>query len=351
MQNFINAFGIFIASFEEVVLLSKVRVGINGFGRIGRMFLRAAIDDKDLEIVAVNDVADAKSLAYLLKYDSVHRQFPGNIEASADSISVNGRKIRVLSVKEPDQLPWKDLKVDVVIESTGVFTDKESASRHLAAGARKVIITAPAKGDVVTVVKGVNDESYDKKQHNVCSNASCTTNSLAPLVKVLQDKFGIRHGLMTTVHAYTNDQRILDLPHKDLRRARAAALSIIPTTTGAAKAIGDVIPQLNGKLDGMALRVPVPDGSITDFVCVVEKPTTVEEINKAFKDAAAGPMKGVLQYTEEPLVSVDIIGNPHSAIFDAGLTKVIDGVLVKVCAWYDNEWGFSKRLVDVAKMM
>ncbi|MBI2145147.1 type I glyceraldehyde-3-phosphate dehydrogenase [Candidatus Woesearchaeota archaeon] len=351
MQNFINAFGIFIASFEEVVLLSKVRVGINGFGRIGRMFLRAAIDDKDLEIVAVNDVADAKSLAYLLKYDSVHRQFSGTVEASADSISVNGRKIRVLSVKEPDQLPWKDLKVDVVIESTGVFTDKESASRHLAAGARKVIITAPAKGDVVTVVKGVNDESYDKKQHNVCSNASCTTNSLAPLVKVLQDKFGIRHGLMTTVHAYTNDQRILDLPHKDLRRARAAALSIIPTTTGAAKAIGDVIPQLNGKLDGMALRVPVPDGSITDFVCVVEKPTTVEEINKAFKDAAAGPMKGVLQYTEEPLVSVDIIGNPHSAIFDAGLTKVIDGVLVKVCAWYDNEWGFSKRLVDVAKMM
>lgn len=330
--------------------MSKVRVGINGFGRIGRMFLRAAMEDHDIEVVAVNDVTDAKTLAYLLKYDSIHRQFPGTVEAASDSISVNGKKIKVLSVKEPEQLPWKDLKVDVVIESTGVFTDKESASRHITAGAKKVLITAPAKGGVATIVKGVNDKSHNKSQ-NVCSNASCTTNSLAPLVKVLHDKFGIRHGLMTTVHAYTNDQKILDLPHKDLRRARAAALSIIPTTTGAAKAIGDVIPELNGKLDGMALRVPVPDGSMTDFVCVVEKPTSVEEINKAFKDAANGPMKGVLQYTEEQIVSVDIIGNPHSAIFDSSLTKVIDGVLVKVCAWYDNEWGFSKRLVDVVKMM
>ncbi len=331
--------------------MAKIRVGINGFGRIGRMFLRAAIDDHGIDIVAVNDVTDAKTLAYLLKYDSIHRQFQGTVESTADSLTVNGRKIRVLSVKEPEQLPWKDLKVDVVIESTGIFTDKESASKHLAAGARKVIITAPAKGPDITIVKGVNDKSYDKKQHNICSNASCTTNSLAPVVKVLHDNFRIRHGLMTTVHAYTNDQRILDLPHKDLRRARAAAVSIIPTTTGAAKSIGEVIPELQGKLDGMALRVPVPDGSITDFVCVVEKPTTVEAINKAFKEAANGYMKGVIQYTEDPIVSTDIIGNPYSSIFDAALTKVIDGVLVKVCAWYDNEWGFSKRLVDVVKMM
>ncbi|MBI2581090.1 type I glyceraldehyde-3-phosphate dehydrogenase [Candidatus Woesearchaeota archaeon] len=331
--------------------MGKVRVGINGFGRIGRMFLRAAIEDRDIDIVAVNDVTDAKTLAYLLKYDSVHRQFQGTVEAAADSLTVNGRKIRVLSVKEPEQLPWKDLKVDVVIESTGIFTDKESASKHLAAGAKKVLITAPAKGPDITIVKGVSDKSYDRKQHNICSNASCTTNSLAPVVKVLHDNFKIKHGLMTTVHAYTNDQRILDLPHKDLRRARAAAVSIIPTTTGAAKSIGEVIPELNGKLDGMALRVPVPDGSITDFVCVVEKPTTVEAINKAFKEAASGYMKSVIQYTEEPIVSVDIIGNPHSSIFDATLTKVVDGVLVKVCAWYDNEWGFSKRLVDVVKAL
>ena len=331
--------------------MAKIRVGINGFGRIGRMFLRAAADDRDLEIVAVNDVTDAATLAYLLKYDSVHRKFPGSIEASSDSLVVDGKKIRVLSVKDPGQLPWKDLKVDVVIESTGVFTDKESASKHIAAGAKKVLITAPAKGPDITIVKGVNDKSYSKKQHNICSNASCTTNSLAPMVKVLHDNFKIRHGLMTTVHAYTNDQRILDVPHKDLRRARAAALSIIPTTTGAAKAIGEVIPELNGRLDGMALRVPVPDGSITDFVCVVEKPTTVEEINRAFKAAAEGYMKGVIQYNDEPIVSVDIIGNPYSSIFDATLTKVVDGVLVKVCAWYDNEWGFSKRLVDLVKML
>ena len=331
--------------------MGKVRVGINGFGRIGRMFLRAAADDKDIEIVAVNDVTDAATLAYLLKYDSVHRQFPGTVESTADSLTVNGKKIKVLSVKDPSQLPWKDHKVDVVIESTGLFTDKESASKHITAGARKVLITAPAKGPDITIVQGVNDKDYNRKEHNICSNASCTTNSLVPVVKVLQDKFGIKHGFMTTVHAYTNDQRILDLPHKDLRRARAAAVSIIPTTTGAAKSVGEVMPELQGKLDGMALRVPVPDGSITDFVCVVNRPTTVEEINKAFKEAAASYMKGVIQYTEEPLVSSDIVGNPHSSIFDAALTKVIDGVLVKVCAWYDNEWGFSKRLVDVVKMM
>ncbi len=331
--------------------MSKIRVGINGFGRIGRMFLRAAAGERDIEIVAVNDVTDAATLAHLLKYDSVHRQFPGSVEAAADSLTVNGKKIKVLSVKDPEQLPWKDLKVDVVVESTGIFTDKDSASKHITAGAKKVIITAPAKGPDITIVRGVNDKSYDAKKHNICSNASCTTNSLVPVVKVLQDKFGVRHGLMTTVHAYTNDQRILDLPHKDLRRARAAALSIIPTTTGAAKSVGDVMPELKGKLDGMALRVPVPDGSITDFVCVVERPTTVEEVNKAFKEAAMGYMKGIIQYTEEPIVSVDIIGNPHSSIFDAALTKVVDGVLVKVCAWYDNEWGFSKRLVDVVKMM
>ncbi|MBI2549720.1 type I glyceraldehyde-3-phosphate dehydrogenase [Candidatus Woesearchaeota archaeon] len=331
--------------------MAKIRVGINGFGRIGRMFLRAAADDRDIEIVAVNDVTDAATLAYLLKYDSVHRKFLGSIEASSDSLVVDGRKIRVLSVKDPGQLPWKDLKVDVVIESTGVFTDKESASKHLAAGAKKVLITAPAKGPDITIVKGVNDKSYNRKAHNICSNASCTTNSLAPMVKVLHDNFKIRHGLMTTVHAYTNDQRILDVPHKDLRRARAAALSIIPTTTGAAKSISEVIPELSGRLDGMALRVPVPDGSITDFVCVVEKPTTVEEINRAFKAAAEGYMKGVIQYNDEPIVSVDIIGNPYSSIFDATLTKVVDGVLVKVCSWYDNEWGFSKRLVDLVKTL
>ncbi|MBI2175992.1 type I glyceraldehyde-3-phosphate dehydrogenase [Candidatus Woesearchaeota archaeon] len=331
--------------------MSKIRVGINGFGRIGRMFLRAAADEKDIEVVAVNDVTDSKTLAYLLKYDSVHRQFSGTVEAAADSLIVNGKKIKVLSVKDPEQLPWKDLKVDVVIESTGLFTDKDSASKHITAGAKKVLVTAPAKGPDITIVKGVNDKSYDAKKHNVCSNASCTTNSLVPVVKVLQDNFGIKHGLMTTVHAYTNDQRILDLPHKDPRRARAAALSIIPTTTGAAKSVGEVMPELQGKLDGMALRVPVPDGSITDFVCVVSRPTTAEEINKAFKEAAAGYMRGVIQYTEDPIVSTDIIGNPHSSIFDAALTKVVDGVLVKVCAWYDNEWGFTKRLVDVVKML
>ncbi len=331
--------------------MAKVRVGINGFGRIGRMFLRAAAGEKDIEIVAVNDVTDAATLAYLLKYDSVHRQFSGKVEAAAGSIIVDGRKIKVLSVKDPAQLPWKDLKVDVVIESTGLFTDRESASKHIAAGARKVIITAPAKGPDITIIKGVNDAAYRKNEHTVVSNASCTTNSLVPLIKVLQDRFGIKHGLMTTIHAYTNDQRILDLPHKDLRRARAAALSIIPTTTGAARSVGEIIPALSGKFDGMSLRVPVPDGSITDFTCVVEKPATVEEINRAFREAANGAMKGVLQYSEEPIVSIDIIGNPHSSIFDASLTKVIDGVLVKVCAWYDNEWGFSKRLVDVVRMM
>ena len=331
--------------------MGKVRVGINGFGRIGRMFYRAAADEKDIEIVAVNDVTDAKTLAYLLKYDSIHRQFSGTVESTEDSITVNGKKIKVLSVKEPEQLPWAELKVDVVIESTGLFTDKESASKHIKAGAKKVIITAPAKGPDITIVRGVNDKQYNKSQHNICSNASCTTNSLVPLISVLQSKFGIKHGLMTTVHAYTNDQRILDLPHKDLRRARAAAMSIIPTTTGAAKSVSDVIPELQGKLDGMSLRVPVSDGSITDFVCVVGRPTTAEEINKVFKEAASTYMKGIIQYNEEPIVSVDIIGNPHSAIFDATLTKVVDGVLVKVCAWYDNEWGFSKRLVELVKSM
>ncbi len=331
--------------------MGKIRVGINGFGRIGRMFLRAVADDKEIEVVAVNDITDAKTLAYLLKYDSVHRQFAGTVEAAADSLVVNGKKIKVLSIKDPGQLPWKDLKVDIVVESTGLFTDKESASKHIAAGARKVLITAPAKGPDITIVKGVNDKDYDRKQHNICSTASCTTNSLVPVVKVLQDNFGIKHGLMTTVHAYTNDQRILDLPHKDPRRARAAAVSIIPTTTGAAKSVGEVMPELQGKLDGMALRVPVPDGSITDFVCVVNRPTTVEEINKAFKEASLGYMKGIIQYTEDPIVSIDIIGNPHSSIFDAALTKVVDGVLVKVCAWYDNEWGFTMRLVDVVKVL
>jgi glyceraldehyde 3-phosphate dehydrogenase len=328
-----------------------IRVGINGFGRIGRMFLRAAADEKDIEVVAVNDITDAKTLAYLLKYDSVHRLFPGTVESSQDSIIVDGKKIKVLSVKDPEQLPWKTLGVDVVIESTGIFTDKEGASKHLKAGAKKVVITAPAKNPDITIVKGVNEKSYNKATHHIISNASCTTNSLAPIIKILQDKFGIKHGLMTTIHAYTNDQRILDLPHKDPRRARSAAVSMIPTSTGAAKSVGEIIPALAGKFDGMSVRVPIPDGSLTDFVCVLNTPTTVEEINKTFKEAAEGSMKGVLQYNDEQIVSIDIIDNPHSSIFDSTLTKVIDGVLVKVCAWYDNEWGFSERLVDVVKML
>ncbi len=329
-----------------------IRVAINGFGRIGRLVFRAGMKRKGIEFVAVNDLTDAKTLAHLLKYDSVHGILDADIKAKGNSIVVNGKEIKIFSEKEPENLPWKKLKIDVVVESTGIFITKEGAEKHLKAGAKKVLISAPAKGDnpIKTIVIGVNDKDYDRKKDNIISLASCTTNCLAPVVKVLNDNFGIEKGFMTTVHAYTNDQKILDLPHKDLRRARAANLSIIPTTTGAAKAVTLTIPELKGKLDGMAMRVPVADGSITDFVAVLKKEATAEEINKIFKSASEKSLKGILQYTEEPIVSIDVVGNPHSAIFDAELTKT-SGKLVKVVAWYDNEWGYSCRMVDFIEMM
>jgi glyceraldehyde 3-phosphate dehydrogenase len=326
-----------------------VKLGINGFGRIGRLLYRAAFGDPNIEIVAVNDVTDSKTLAHLLKYDSVHGVLDERVSAEGESISVGGRKTKVLKVKDPAELPWKNLGVDVVVESTGLFTDRDSASKHLGAGARKVIISAPGKNADLTVVVGVNDKDYDKTKHHIVSAASCTTNCLAPVAKVLNDNFTIVRGLMTTIHAYTNDQRILDLPHKDLRRARAAGLSMIPTTTGAAKAIGLVIPDLKGKLDGVAIRVPVADGSIVDLLVEVKKSTTREEVNAAVAKAASGELKGVLSYCEDPVVSADIVGNSHSSIFDAGLTMVMGGNLVKVFSWYDNEWGFSERLVDLIR--
>jgi len=329
-----------------------VRVAINGFGRIGRLVFRAGMKRKGIEFVAVNDLTDAKTLAHLLKYDSVHGILDIDIKAKGSSIVVNGKEIKIFSEREPENLPWKNLKIDVVVESTGIFITKEGAEKHLKAGAKKVLISAPAKGDnpIKTIVMGVNEKDYDRKKDDIISLASCTTNCLAPVVKILNDNFGIEKGFMTTVHAYTNDQNILDLPHKDLRRARAAAMSIIPTTTGAAKAVTLTIPELKGKLDGMAMRVPVADGSITDFVAVLKKEATAEEINKLFKSASEKSLKGILQYTEEPIVSIDIVGNPHSAIFDAELTKT-SGKLVKVVAWYDNEWGYSNRMVDFIKMM
>lgn len=323
-----------------------IKVGINGFGRIGRHFLRAS-SGYPVEVVAINDLTDPKTLAHLLKYDSVHGPFKGDVAAKEEGLIFNGRDIRVLAKKDPLDLPWRDLGVDVVIESTGVFTKREDAEKHLKAGARKVIISAPAKGPDVTIVLGVNEKSYDNSKHNIISNASCTTNCLAPVVKVLHDSFRIQKGYMVTVHAYTNDQRILDFPHKDLRRARAAAVNIIPTTTGAAKAIGEVIPDLKGKLDGSARRVPVADGSLIDLTVIVEKSTSVEEVNRKIKESAEGAMKGYLQNSEEPLVSSDIIGNPHSSIFDAQSTQVMEGNLVHVVSWYDNEWGYSCRLRDL----
>lgn len=330
-----------------------VKVGINGFGRIGRNVVRAALDlgPRDIEFVAVNDITDAKTLAYLLKYDSVHGVLGEEVKASDGQITLAGKKIKVLSEKDPSKLPWKDLGVDVVMECTGIFRDKEKAGMHLSAGAKKVIISAPAKGDVKTVVMGVNENTYDAKSDDIVSNASCTTNCLAPVAKVLQDNFGIVKGLMTTVHSYTNDQKILDLPHKDLRRARAAAMSIIPTTTGAAKAVGLVIPELKGKLNGFAMRVPTFDASIVDLTVELNKGASVEDINAAMKKAATGPMKGILGYTEDPIVSVDVIGDPLSSIFDASLTMQIDDKFVKVGSWYDNEWGFSCRMNDLAKLM
>ena len=326
------------------------RVGINGFGRIGRQTFKAMLDyyPDDLEVVAINDLFDTQTNAHLLKYDSNYGRFPGTVEAQGDNLVVNGKAIRVLAMKDPSQLPWKDLGADIVIESTGVFTDAPRAAVHLQAGAKKVIISAPAKGEDITIVMGVNEDRYDPRKHHIISNASCTTNCLAPAAKVIFDRFGIKRALMTTVHSYTNDQRILDLPHRDLRRARAAALNIIPTTTGAAKAVALVIPELKGKFDGFALRVPTPTVSIIDLVADTEKPTSVEEVNGAFKEASMGRMKGILDITMEPLVSMDFKGDPHSSIVDGPSTMVIDQTMVKVVAWYDNEWGYSVRVADLA---
>jgi glyceraldehyde 3-phosphate dehydrogenase len=326
-----------------------VRVGINGFGRIGRNVLRAATMAKqgELEFVAVNDITDTKTLAHLLKYDSIHGRFPGTVAAKGDALIVNGREIKVSAIKEPDKLPWKELGVELVLESTGRFTDRDSAAKHLAAGAKKVVISAPAKGEDITIVMGVNHEKYDPAKHHVISNASCTTNCLVPVVKVVLDNWGFTHGFMTTVHSYTNDQQILDLPHKDLRRARAAALSIIPTTTGAAKATGLVLPEVKGKIDGVSLRVPTPDVSLVDLTADVEKRTTIEEVNAAFKRAAQGALKGILDVSDEPLVSVDYVGSLFSSVVDALSTNVIDGTLVHVSSWYDNEMGYSARCVDL----
>ncbi len=329
--------------------MAKIKVAINGFGRIGRLSLKAALNSNDIDIIAVNDLTDSATLAHLLKYDSVHGKFPGSVMAEGEYLVVNGNKIRVFSEKDPANLPWKDLGVDVVIESTGVFRDREKISKHLQAGASKVVLCVPSKtaADVdATVVLGVNDSDI-QPQHQIYSNASCTTNCLAPVAKVLNDHFGIKRGLMNTIHSYTNDQIILDAPHKDLRRARAAAMSIIPTTTGAAKAVGLVIPELKGKLDGFAMRVPTPDGSVVDLTVELSRAVTKDEINAAVKAAAEGPMKGILEYCMDPIVSADVIGNTHSSVFDSQLTQVIDGNFVKVVTWYDNEFGYANRVVDL----
>jgi len=331
-----------------------IRVGINGFGRIGRQVLRAAKLQgvADLDFVAVNDLTDTKTLAHLFKYDSVHRTYQGDVSHSANGITVDGDEVKVFAEKDPANLPWKDLGVDIVLESTGRFTDASGAKKHIDGGAKKVIISAPAKGEDITIVMGVNSNKYDPAKHNIISNASCTTNCLVPMVKVIRDNFGFVRGSMVTIHSYTNDQNILDLPHKDLRRARAAAVSMIPTTTGAAKATSLVIPELKGKIDGIAIRVPTPDVSFTDLAVVVDKPVTVEQINAAFKTAASsGDLAGFLQYTEEELVSSDYIGNPHSCILDAKSTNVVDGLLVKVSGWYDNEWGYASRCVDLLRFV
>ena len=328
-----------------------IKVGINGFGRIGRNIMRAALAHTDVDIVAVNDITDAATLAHLLKYDSVLGNLSVPVSASGDSIHVGSDKFKVLASKDPAALPWKDLGVEIVFECTGKFTNRDEAAKHLAAGARKVIITAPATNPDVTVVLGVNDGDYDRAKHHIVSNASCTTNCVAPLAKVLHESFGLKKGWMTTVHAYTNDQNLLDLPHKDLRRARAAALSIIPTTTGAAKAVGEVLPALKGKLDGISMRVPTPNVSVVDLNAILERSVTAEEINAALQAAAEGPMKGIMQFVTEPLVSIDFRGNPHSSIIDAAYTKVLEGDFIKVMAWYDNEWGYSNRCVDLLKKL
>jgi glyceraldehyde 3-phosphate dehydrogenase len=328
-----------------------IRVAINGFGRIGRNVLRSAKQSgrTDIDFVAVNDLTDAATLAHLLQYDSVHGKYPGEVSVSQNGLLVDGDEMRVLSERDPAALPWAELGIDIVIESTGRFSDRASASKHLDSGAAKVIISAPAKGEDITIVLGVNQDAYDPDAHHVISNASCTTNCLAPVVKVLTETFGFRHGLMTTIHSYTNEQRILDLPHKDLRRARAAAMSMIPTTTGAAKATGLVIPEVAGRIDGMAIRVPTPDVSIVDLVADVERDTTEEEVNAAFRAAAEGPMKGILGVSDKPLVSIDYTGDPHSSTVDMLSTAVMQGRMVKVLSWYDNEWGYSSRVVDLAR--
>jgi glyceraldehyde 3-phosphate dehydrogenase len=330
----------------------SAKVGINGFGRIGRLVLRALMQQqRAVEVVAVNDVTAPATLAHLFKYDSIHRRYPGKVEVRGDDLLVDGKLIRTFAVKDPAQLPWKSLGVDIVLESTGLFTERDKAAAHLSAGAKKVIISAPAKGEDITIVMGVNDSKYDPAKHHVMSNASCTTNCLVPVVKVLLDAFGFERGFMTTVHSFTNDQRTLDLPHKDLRRARAASLNIIPTTTGAAKATALVIPEVKGKLDGISLRVPTADVSIVDLSCTVSRPTTVAEVNAALHKAADGPLKGILAVSDEPLVSSDYIGDPHSSIVDALSTSVIDGTLVHVSAWYDNEMGYSMRCVDLLELV
>ena len=328
-----------------------IRVGINGFGRIGRNIMRAALGNRDIEFVAVNDITNAQTLAHLLKYDSILGNLDASIRATGDSIQIDDRGFKVLSQRDPGELPWKDLEVEIVFESTGLFTTRDAAAKHLSAGAKKVIITAPAKGPDLTIVLGVNDDRYDPGTHQIVSNASCTTNCLAPVAKVLHDRFRIRRGWMTTVHSYTNDQHLLDLPHKDLRRARAAAVSIIPTTTGAARAVGEVLPDLKGRLDGIAIRVPTPNVSVVDLVAEVEKKTTADEVNTAFNDASANGLRGILHLSTEELVSIDFRGNPHSSIVDAAYTKVMDGDFVKVLAWYDNEWAYSTRCVDLAMLL
>lgn len=328
-----------------------VRVAINGFGRIGRMVFRAGAQDKDIEFVAINDLTDAKTLAHLLKYDSTHGKYNGTVEVKDNNLVVDGKEIRVCAERNPVDLPWKELNVDIVIESTGFFTTSEKCQLHIDAGAKKVLLSAPGKGgNIKTIVYGVNDSEI-KPEDLIVSNASCTTNCLAPMAKVLHEKFGIRRGFMTTIHGYTNDQKILDAPHSDLRRARSAATNIIPTTTGAALAVGLVLPELSGKLDGVAIRVPVPDGSCTDLVAELEKDVSSEEINAAMKEASEGELKGVLEYSEDPLVSTDILGNPNTSIFDAKSTKVMDGNFVKVLSWYDNEWGYSNKMLDILKAM
>jgi glyceraldehyde 3-phosphate dehydrogenase len=328
-----------------------VRVGINGFGRIGRNIMRAALGDRDIDFVAVNDLTNARTLAHLLKYDSVLGNLHARVDAREDCISVDGEEFKVLSKRDPAELPWKTLGVDVVFESTGLFTDRDAAAKHLSAGAKRVVITAPAKKPDITVVLGVNEDKYDPAQHQIISNASCTTNCLAPLAKVIHQTFGIRKGWMTTIHSYTNDQQLLDLPHKDLRRARAAALSMIPTTTGAALAVGEVLPELKGKLDGFAMRVPTPNVSVVDLVALVDKKATGEAVNAALRDASTGAMKGILAFSEEELVSIDFKGNAHSSIVDAPYTKVMEGDFVKVLSWYDNEWGYSNRCVDLLRLL